>query len=264
MPKSKALSAWDELNHRQQIYLKVIYEQDQVNEEAHRTQSARIWSSTPARTWRRLDFNGRYSRIAPVLRTHEVYDPGAGATLAALRERGLIESETWTGLLTDPVYVWITRDGRAAARAGLGLQTTRVSKPRWALSEWLWREMVKVARTGEAGLTRGGFHPRAGLADRAHLYLVKGYDRPGNRPYLDASRYRWVTYDAKVSLYGTETYKKSEPVYYYAFTDEGRAHYVEHLAQYRELYPDIDAPDLQDPHGQQSEQQDGAPEAADE
>jgi hypothetical protein len=27
-------------------------------------------------------------------------------------------------------------------------------------------------------------------------------------------------------------------------TDEGRAHYVEYLAVYRDLYPDIDAPEL--------------------
>jgi len=255
---AKAKKAWDELNKRQQTYMEAIYHADQAVEAAHRKEAARTWSNTPARVWRRLPFNGPYSHIAPALRHHKVYDTGAGATLAALRDRGLIESETWTGLLTDPVYVWITREGRAAVRAGLGLQSARTSKPKWALSEWLWKELVKVAAAGPEGLQRGG------LYGDSHLYLSKGHKgRRGNRPYVDGSNYRWVTYDAYVSLGSSETYKKSEPVYYYILTDEGRAHYAEYLEQYRELYPDIDAPDLQDPGGQEDEEQDGAPEAAD-
>ncbi|MEE1805271.1 hypothetical protein [Streptomyces sp. BE133] len=33
-------------------------------------------------------------------------------------------------------------------------------------------------------------------------------------------------------------------VRHYHLTAEGRAHFVEHLTEYRDLYPDIDAPDL--------------------
>lgn len=246
---AKAKKAWDELNERQQIYLKTFYHADQSQEEAHRKEAARTWSSTPARTWRRLDFNGRYSSIAPVLRAKKVYDSGAGSTLAALRDRGLIESETWTGLLTDPVYVWITREGRAAVRAGLGYGPVSSSKPKWALSEWLWKELVKVAAAGPDGYRIRSLDPRHGLSPDAHLYLSKGSEgRRGNRPYIDGSNYRWVTYDAKVNPWvSNETYKKSEPVYYYVLTPEGRAHYAEYLEQYRELYPDVEAPDLPEP-----------------
>lgn len=261
---SRAQRAWEDLNDRQQIYLKVIYDADQANEEAHRKEAARTWSSAPAHQWRRLDFNGRYSRIAPALRSHGVYDTGAGATLAVLRDRGLIESETWTGILTDPVYVWITPAGRAAVRAGLSIPPAW-RKPEWALSEWLWKNLVVVAAAGPEGLPRGTTRSIGnGLFGDWHLYLSTGQKgRRGNRPYIDGSNYRWVTYDAKVSLNSNETYKKSEPVYYYVLTDEGRAHYTEYLEQYRELYPDVEAPDLQRPDGEQDQEQDGQPEAAD-
>jgi hypothetical protein len=261
---SKAKKAWDELNKRQQIYLETIYHADQAAETAHHKEAARTWSNTPARVWRRLPFNGPYSYIAPALRHHKVYDTGAGATLAALRDRGLIESETWTGLLADQVHVWITREGRAAVRAGLGLQSARANKPKWALSEWLWREMARVAAAGPDGLLQD-LDPRTRLYGEAHLYLSESQaGRRGNRPYLKyvTSFKRYEMRDINLRPYNPPAYG-SRQVGHYQLTDEGRAHYTEYLEQYRELYPDIDAPDLQDPGGQQDKEQDGAPEAAD-
>jgi hypothetical protein len=120
--------------------------------------------------------------------------------------------------------------------------SARFNKPKWALSEWLWKELVKVAAAGSQGLQRGG------LWGDSHLYLCTGYEgRRGNRAYVDGSNYRWVTYDAYADLDRSKTYKKSDPVYYYVLTDEGRAHYTEYLEQYRDLYPDVEAPDLPEP-----------------
>lgn len=237
MATSKARRAWDDLNDRQRTYLTAIYDADQANEEAHRAESARDWSKTPAREWRRLDFNGPYSRIAPILRHHCVYDSGAGSTLSALCTRGLIDTATRPGLLSDPVDVWITREGRAAARAGLGVGS--VGKARWALSQWLWRQMAVVAKAGEQGL------PVDDLFGSAELYLStdEGHIK-GNRPYLVCVK-STVTYtprDFHLNPYPGATATRTER--HYRFSEQGRAHYVEYVAQYRELYPDIDAPDL--------------------
>ncbi|MGW5111615.1 hypothetical protein [Nocardia sp. NPDC004123] len=111
----------DGLNERQRIYLGVLFRVDQKLEAEQRRLAARgRFTSAPARVWRRIDFNNRYGPVVSAVETHGVYDGGAGSTLAALRERGLIQTETVPGMLTDQVSVWLTSAGRAAARAGTG------------------------------------------------------------------------------------------------------------------------------------------------
>ncbi len=227
------------LNDRQRIYLRVLFDHDQGLEDEHRRLGARgTFDRMPARVWRRIAFNDAHSPIPGRLQAAGVYDSGAGATLAALRDRGLIETDTEPGPLSDLVSVWLTRAGRAAVRAHDGTPA-RASRPRWALSEWLWRQMAAVARTGEDGLLSDQ------LATTAHLYLDAGHaHRRGNRPYLrTVCRHLPVTY--RHQMYGTDrTWTSSRPEYRYHLTDAGRAHYAEHLSAYRELYPDIDAPDI--------------------
>ncbi|MEU8134944.1 hypothetical protein [Streptodolium elevatio] len=235
---SAADGAWAELNPRQRIYLSALFDADQAAEEVNRRDSARGVRTPPARVWRRIDFNSPYSPVVSRLRGAGVYDSGAGATLAALRARGLIETETVAGLLADPVYVWLTRAGRAAARVGHAIPAPP-RKPRWAVSQWLWREMTKVARAGDVGL------PEEDLFGDAHLYLCAGWaGRRGNRPYL-----RSVTRHVPVTLHdhwSNRTWSSSRAYTWYHFTDEGRAHYTDHAAAYRQLYPAIDAPELGD------------------
>lgn len=239
MATTKAQQAWDSLNERQQIYLKALFNVDQANERARQHEGARgRRSHTPARTWRRIDFNAPYSRVIGTLRAAGVYDSGAGATLAALRTRGLIETETVPGLLTDLVHVWLTSAGRAAVRAATGLEPTRSSKPKWALSEWLWRELAKVVAAGAGGL------PAGKLFGSAHLYLDQGQaGRNGNRPFLRCVQ-SFVSYTPK-DFNGREyPWKESTSVHHYFLTDDGRAHYTDNLPAYRKLYPDVDAPEL--------------------
>ena len=83
------------------------------------------------------------------------------------------------------------------------------------------------------------------LASTAHLYLDAGHRRRrGNRPYLRCEQ-RMIPATYRHRMYGNDqTWTQSRPEYRYHFTDDGRAHYAEHLGAYRELYPDIDAPDL--------------------
>ncbi|MFB8347930.1 hypothetical protein [Streptomyces niveus] len=234
MATSKAQTAWDDLNERQQTYLEAIFHEDEEREEAHRVESARTWSRTPARVWRRLPLNSAGSTLASRLRSKGVHDPGAGSTLTALRTRGLVEVDYVPGTLSEIVCVRITPAGRAAARAGLGYGPRWV-KPKWALSEWLWREFTRVVAAGEDGLQTDR------LWGSAHGYLVDGELARGNRPYL-----RVVTTWTKVN----RAYPGEPPHYinrehrHYVLTDTGHAHYAEHLADYREMYPDVEAPDV--------------------
>ncbi|WP_228980118.1 hypothetical protein [Streptomyces sp. DH12] len=239
MAAVNARHAWDDLNDRQQIYLTVLYDADQALEEERRTLGAQgQWSSTPARVWRRINVNGVYSPVAASLRARGVYDSGAGATLAALADRGLIESG-WVG---GALCAWMTRAGRAAVRAGLGIAPLRPSRPRWALSEGMWRAMARVAAAGVEGL------PIAELRNSAHLYLVTGQPVRGNRPYLTVvtTHARQEVRDWNLRPYDPPAYT-TRTVRHYRLSEEGRAHYVDHLDAYRELYPDIDAPDTPPP-----------------
>ncbi|MTE11508.1 hypothetical protein [Nocardia aurantiaca] len=91
------------MNERQRIYLTVLFHADQdIEEHRHRMAATGRWDSSPARDWRRIAFNNAYGPVASALRARGVYDSGAGSTLAALRERGLITTETAPGILRDP------------------------------------------------------------------------------------------------------------------------------------------------------------------
>ncbi|MGW6456534.1 hypothetical protein ACWF94_11525 [Streptomyces sp. NPDC055078] len=233
MTASKAQTVWGELNDRQRTYLEAIFHEDEVREAAHRTESARTWSRTPARVWRRIPLNSAGSALASRLRSKGVHDPGAGSTLTALGTRGLVEVDYVPGLLSTIVCVRITPVGRAAARAGLGYGP-RWTKPKWALSEWLWREFSKVAAAGEDGLETDQ------LWGDAHGYLVDGEILRGNRPYLRVVVTRTTVngaYPDQSPHYVTRERRR------YVLTPAGSAHYVERLADYREIYPDVEAPD---------------------
>lgn len=220
---TKARRSWDELNQRQETYLEVIYNEDQGLEAERALNAARgRWSSTPAHIWRRVAISGSYAPVPGALRARGVWESGAGSTLGALAERGLITyGDGW---------VLLTRAGRAAARAGLNIVPVR--QPAWAISEWLWRQLAKVAGAGPEGL------PTHDLWGTAHLYLQEGYGHePGNRPYIHVV----VTCGRRAGA--SMDWERRR----YHLTDAGRTHYAEHLAEYREMYPDIDAPDRPPP-----------------
>ncbi|NGO66809.1 hypothetical protein [Streptomyces boncukensis] len=231
----KAQLAWDELNARQRTYMEVLYAEDQGLEEEQRRLGAQgRFTKNPAHVWRRIFLSGQYAPTPRALRARGVWESGAGSTLAALADRGLIELGTTD---SGAPYALLTRAGRAAIRAGLGIVPTPRKEP-WELSEWLWREMAKVARAGAEGL------PTEELFGSAHLYLVAGYDmHRGNRPYLHVHE-QTVTYTPRDFDGRPYTGRQaSRAVRRYRFTEEGRAHYAEHVADYRAFYPDIEAPD---------------------
>lgn len=112
---TKARQAWDDLNERQRIYLRTLFDEDQGLEDEHDFLGATgRWSSAPARVWRRVFLSGRYAPTPRRLKSLGVWESGAGATLAALADRGLIELGTSE---TGGPYALLTRAGRAAVRA---------------------------------------------------------------------------------------------------------------------------------------------------
>lgn len=146
---SVALTAWTELNDRQQGTLRAIYGIDQQIEQIRRRDAALgKWDGTPAVVWRRIDFahepsDRRLVGITDLQMQLELYgwdNQGNGSTMAALASRGLITRNTRGTALGVMHTVALTRAGRAAARAGTSLNTGTKQKP--GLSERAWEVLA--------------------------------------------------------------------------------------------------------------------------
>jgi hypothetical protein len=235
MGVSTAARLWGELNVRQRAYLAAFYRQDQEAEAAARARHAAGHDPGSTSQWRKLPFTVRadpaftgYTQIQERLRVDGYHDAGAGATLHALTNRGLVEVtedqvEVFPLGFVSRVQVELTRLGRACARAGLGDQQP-ARRQAHLLSEWLWRNLVKVAQAGRAGL------PEADLVGRSKFYLGAGYRPRGapSRGFIDRTAVREGT--------GTESYVKE---FRWQLTEVGRHHFANYRETYEALYPDI-------------------------
>jgi DNA invertase Pin-like site-specific DNA recombinase len=225
---AKARAVWDGLNDRQQTYLTAIYRADQAKERWIRQDAAAGQTTPKAEVWRWVSFSegsvfeaGAKTDLQRELQHAGVWDSGAGATLEALRSRGLIQVRHNRSALGSPlVDVRLTTPGRAAARAGLGV--TRATRPKGLLSRGLWGQLVKAVRAEQSG------RPLDSLWQQTHQYLGTGYTFRGHpsRGYLE---WRGTPYSRRWYL-----------------TDTGRTHIGEHLDDYQRLYPDIDVTGLLD------------------
>jgi transcriptional regulator with XRE-family HTH domain len=230
---------WRRLNGRQRAYLTACYRVDQEREDAARRERAAGRDPGPASHWRKLPFTIKadpaftgYTDIQERLRSEGHHDPGAGATLQALARRGLIlvsqdEVEVFPVGFVPRVLVELTRLGRACARTGLRESPPRASKG--LLSEWLWRDLVKVAAAGDQGL------PEDGLWGKARFYLGTGFRPRGvmSRGFIDRVPVREGV--------GGDSYVKE---YRWQLTEAGRRHLAECLKTYRERYPGVATDEL--------------------
>ncbi|MFD6743246.1 hypothetical protein ACWHA6_38190 [Streptomyces anthocyanicus] len=143
----------DSLNARQRIYLDVLFTIDQANESAQ----ARRWHATrerqPAEQWRWITYGvdhpaAEATQVQQHLGQRHVLDAGAGATLAALQRRGLIELRRVAQDSTaGPIWhtqVRLTRAGRAAGRA-LQPESAEQAPDPSLLPEWLQAALEAVA-----------------------------------------------------------------------------------------------------------------------
>ena len=231
----RAERTWGELNDRQRAYLIACYRQDQEAELEAKAQHAAGRATGPSAQWRRLPFTIKadpaftgYTPLQERLRKEGHHDAGAGATLHALTRRGLLQVsedqvEVFPLGFVPRVLVALTRLGRTCARAGLG-QVAPPRPPAHLLSEWLWRNLVKVAAAGPEGL------PEAGLWGRSRFYLGTGFRPHGamSRGFIDAIPVREET--------GGDSYVAE---YRWHLTQAGRQHLTGYAGTYQALYPDV-------------------------
>jgi hypothetical protein len=240
MDVSRPARIWNELNVRQRAYLAACYRQDQEAEAGARARHAAGQDPGPSSQWRKLPFTVRadpaftgYTQIQEQLRAEGYHDAGAGATLHALTNRGLVQVtedqvEVFPLGFVPRVLVELTRLGRSCARAGLGeRQPARL--PAHLLSEWLWRNLVKVAQAGPAGLAE------ADLVGRSKFYLGTGFRPQGtpSRGFIDQTAVREEA--------GAESYVKE---FRWHLTETGRRHLMDYRETYAALYPDVITEDM--------------------
>ncbi len=248
------MDAWQELNERQQTYLRAIFEQDQAQERSERLRAAREQHTRPADQWRWILYANTehgHTPLKQAIKDAGLVDPGTGSTFKALEERGyiLVVSEGATSHRRSELIVTIrlTTKGRRLVRSALSLTST-VRLPVGTLREWHWRALVHAYKAGEQG---AGEWPR----DIGHMtvrrleeYRVKGQDHPligyveiPCEPYV---RKRWPG----DSGYTTTTRDVLR------ITAFGLQYYRENWQRYRDLYPTVNAP-IPDDHRSQEQQE---------
>lgn len=160
---SKALTAWEDLNDRQQSMLRIIFDLDQAAEAARNLDRARgSYDNTPASEWRAIDFsyfstdpskpNPRtMTELQRRLKDGGWHNQGNGATVAALVDRALIaEDQVPAGRPgINLLRVRMTRAGRAAARAATRLPNTAAGKT--VLSRRSWEVLALLWDTDTCG-----------------------------------------------------------------------------------------------------------------
>lgn len=217
------MDAWNELNQRQQTYLRLIY---QVDQESERNEAARWHSGQRRRTadeWRwQLYANTSTgpTRLKSLLLTDSVVDPGTGSTFEALETRGLILCRHELDI--DVVWVRLTTFGRKVARAGLGEQAPK-KLTSGTLREWHWEALAKLYATTDSTLFSDSI--------------------PGR--YGDISWNTWLRlrdYFAGALVKEGGKWENGKYIYGVKITDEGKQFYEANWAKYRDLYPEIDAP----------------------
>lgn len=217
-PSSKALQAWQELNDRQQGTLAVIFELDQGAEAGRRSDAARgVYDSRPADAWRSIDFAHEpamrnvfgWTLLQERLMERRWDNQGNGSTMAALERRGLITRDSRPTEYGFMRTVRLTREGRAAARAGTSLQPGGPRKA--ALGRRSWEVLALLWS-----------------ADLRGEYLKWGYSVTIERALIE----KHVPPLARTRD-GHDGYE---------ITDRGRDFYREHHAAHTAAHPDVHAP----------------------
>ena len=223
---SKEELLWKELNFRQQTYLRLIFEIDQHREALERGQDWRRSTNRPASQWRWIEYAEIFGKSTTLrMRINEAgeVDPGTGSTFKALSTRKLIEIRYPYDDLQ-----WLdcklTKQGRAVVRAGLRLQAPKKS-PKGQLRERQWAALVAAYIAGDGGVKRDVNLNYGGFSWEWTWLRLRDYsDGPlieERSNFNKAGRYEYVL----------------------AITQFGRHFYRSNWKKYRELYPDINAPE---------------------
>jgi hypothetical protein len=211
----KPLEIWQTLNERQQHYLTAIYRVDQEKESYRKSLGAdgNFFDRKPAREWRKIHyysanpFLSSRSRLQQEIGADHI-DEGTGSTFEALAARGLIEVNRAT-------HIWLTKQGRAVARAGLNERPAR--KPKGAFSFSTWNALKTAYDAGKEGLQQ-------------------------HSSFCLYGKSAWATWvrlrDHKLRLVAE---RRDGPAgdYRLYITDAGRTFYEANLAVHQQLYPEL-------------------------
>ncbi|MBG7704830.1 hypothetical protein HCJ76_43915 [Streptomyces sp. MC1] len=213
MPRtSKALQTWNDLNDRQQGTLAVIYDLDQAAEAGRRGDRH---DNRPASEWRLIDFAHEpamravfgWTTLQERLMWRGWDNQGNGSTMAALARRGLITRDGRPTTYGFMHTVRLTREGRAAARAGTSLAPGGRAKAALGLRSW---EVLALLWS----------------ADLRGEPLKWGYSTTIEHALIG----KHVPPLARRTVGG------------YEITDRGREFYREHYAAHTAAHPDVRAP----------------------
>lgn len=244
------MNNWQKLNERQQMYLRLIYEQDQAQERAERMRSARDWRTQPADEWRWILYaNTAYGHtsLKQAIKDAGMVDPGTGSTFKALEVRGYILARS-EGATPHPrsdliVYVRLTTKGRRLVRQALGI-TSPARLPVGTLREWHWRALCRAYVRGDQGIaydtdTGDGF----GYVSWKTILRLRDYKVRGEEKSLIEEKKFPGTHTSTLAGY---TFQPGYEIRL-CITDFGKRYYRENWQRYRDLYPAVDAPPPHDP-----------------
>lgn len=227
---------WADLNERQQEYMKVIYEVDQLQEQYEKQRAAMDRYSRPADQWRYMEYADTYTGYTPFKRRlieKGLVDQGTGSTFEALRERELILIK-----YDHAVLVRLTTKGRKLVRQAIGYQPQK-KMPTGTLQEWHWKALIEAWKAGDDGIVPDGrgYYARIGWNTWLRLrdYKVHGE----NEPLAEEKSIR-ITWHKNEAIGLVTSYTQEIRMMITAF---GKEYYRENWARYRELYPDVQAPE---------------------
>jgi hypothetical protein len=227
------------LNERQELYLKAIYVEDQAAERHEAWRWNHGYSKRPADEWRWLlyaDLAGGATPLKRQLERSGLVDAGTGSTFSALERRGLIDHreryEPQIASIEPLTSVRLTRKGRAEARKLLG-ESAPKKLPKGTLREWHWNALARLVEAGgelsSAQYVSGCY---GGIGWKTWLRLRDYYDTGIG---LAKEHSRYVQRQGKW---------EGDRVYVIRLTEKGREFYRDNYDKYRELYPDVEAPEL--------------------
>lgn len=222
---------WEGLNERQQKYMKIIFEFDQMQECNEKLRADMDKYSLPADQWRWIEYADQYvghTRFKQRFVIEDLVDHGTGSTFDALENRGLILVKYDVSL-----YVRLTTKGRRMMRQALNI-STRVTQPVGTLREWHWRALAHAYMCGDQGVHGWPKGIGSSTIRRLREYQVKGQDCP---------LVEWVEVSCEPyeyqNMYGrTVSASTRNELRITAF---GIQYYQENYQRYTEMYPKVNA-----------------------
>jgi hypothetical protein len=211
------------LNDRQRAYLQAIFDTDQAVEVDMRAIPFSPFQDRPkASEWRWMEYsepipiiNKPASRLYAAIKAVAKIDQGTGSTFTALADRGFIQV-TERGPSRYP-HIRVTPAGRKLVRSWTGAKAYK-APPTGTLQEWHWRALAKVYVVGDAGL-------------------------PDSDNWIGPRTWRRLEDYKSGAL--VELRRDSQDYWHWRYyvTSAGKTLYEREWVRYRDMYPDVDAPE---------------------